>query len=550
MRILKISIFIFFVIQSVISYAQLYPIGFGYPIDKKPVITGNYGEIRPNHFHAGLDFSTDAILNLPIKSVADGYVSRIKISSVGYGRVLYITHGNGYVSVYAHQKKYADKIDAYAKQEQRKQQKNEIELFPKPNELPVKKGEIIGYTGNSGSSTGPHLHFEIREEKSEIPINPLLVYDVKDNVKPTITSIGIYNTADTNNVSLETIETVKNTKEKLTLTKNTIILDGNAFAIGFSGYDVASGNSNKNNIYEANVKLDNQLIYHHQLNNISFDNGRYVNVFSEKVKGQKIQKCFTPTCYDIAIYKNVVNGGKMLLPDTLKHTVELIVNDEKGNTNSVLFVVKAKRLIKYIDNNTKYNAFCNKNFKLKEDNFEVIIPRGSIVHDMYINKRTYIKAPIGGGVELGDKDDNIIKSFKIGLKINNPIKQKESKLVMTVNGDPIGGQFEDGWLRAESKSFGTFNYNYDTIAPTITIPPSKKKTSAGSANKTFIHFKISDKLSGIADYNIYVNDVWQIAEYDAKSQTVTCYLTEAPKATNSIRIEVSDKVGNKAIVSF
>ena len=390
----------------------------------------------------------------------------------------------------------------------------------------------------------------IREEKSEIPINPLLVYDVKDNVKPTITSIGIYNTADTNNVRLETIETVKNTKEKLTLTKNTIILDGNAFAIGFSGYDVANGNSNKNNIYEAKVKLDNQLIYHHQLNNISFDNGRYVNVFSEKVKGQKIQKCFTPTCYDIAIYKNVVNGGKMLLPDTLKHTVELIVNDEKGNTNSVLFVVKAKRLIQYIDNNTKYNAFCNKNFKLKEDNFEIIIPRGSIVHDMYINKRTYIKAPIGGGVELGDKDDNIIKSFKIGLKINNPIKQKESKLVMTVNGDPIGGQFEDGWLRAESKSFGTFNYNYDTIVPTITIPPSKKKASTSSANKTFIHFKISDKLSGIADYNIYVNDVWQIAEYDAKSQTVTCYLTEAPKATNSIRIEVSDKVGNKAIVSF
>ena len=477
-------------------------------------------------------------------------MSRIKISSVGYGRVLYITHGNGYVSVYAHQKKYADKIDSYAKQQQRKQQKNEIELFPKPNELPVKKGEIIGYTGNSGSSTGPHLHFEIREEKSEIPINPLLVYDVKDNVKPTITSIGIYNTADTNNVRLETIESVKNTREKLMLTKNTIILDGNAFAIGFSGYDVASGNSNKNNIYEAKVKLDNQVIYHHQLNNISFDNGRYVNVFSEKVKGQKIQKCFTPTCYDIAIYKNVVNGGKMLLPDTLKHTVELIVNDEKGNTNSVLFVVKAKRLIKYLDNNTKYNAFCNKTFKLKEDNFEIIIPRGSIVHDMYIHKRTYIKAPIGGGVELGDKDDNIIKSFKIGLKINNPIKQKESKLVMTVNGDAIGGQFEDGWLRAESKSLGTFNYTYDTIAPNITIPPSKKKASAGSDNKTFIHFKISDKLSGIADYNVYVNDVWQIAEYDAKSQTVTCYLTEAPKTTNSIRIEVIDKVGNKAMISF
>ncbi len=507
MRILKISVFIFFIIQSVISYAQLYPTGFGYPIDREPMITGNYGEIRPNHFHAGLDFSTDPILNLPVKSVADGYVSRIKISSVGYGRVLYITHTNGYVSVYAHQKKYADKIDAYVKQEQRKQQKNEIELFPKPNELPVKKAEIIGYTGNSGSSTGPHLHFEIREEKSEMPINPLLVYDVKDNVKPIITSIGIYNTVDTNHVKLETLETVKNVKEKLILTKNTIVIDGNAFAIGFSGYDVASGNPNKNNIYEAKVKLDNQVIYHHQLNNISFDNGRYVNVFSEKVNGQKMQKCFVPTCYDIAIYKNIVNGGKVLLTDTFKHTIELIVNDEKGNTNSISFVVKAKRLINYVGSNTTYNAFCNKEFKLKEDNFEIIIPRGSIVNDMFIHKRTYIKAPIGGGIELGDKDDKVIKAFKMGLKINKPIKQKESKLVMTVNGDPIGGQFEDDWLRAESKSFGTFNYTYDTIAPTITIPTSKKKKTPIT---NFIHFKISDKLSGIADYNVYVNDVWQI----------------------------------------
>ncbi len=547
MHILKISVFIFFIIQSLISYAQLYPIGFGYPIDREPVITGNYGEIRPNHFHAGLDFSTDVFLNLPIKSVADGYVSRIKISSVGYGKVLYITHDNGYVSVYAHQKKYAEKIDAYIKLEQLKQQKNEIELFPKPNDLPVKKAEIIGYTGNSGSSTGPHLHFEIREEKSEIPINPLLVYDVKDNVMPTVTSIGIYNTSDTNNIRLETLEPVKISNEKMTLSKTTIVLDGNAFAIGFSGYDVASGNSNKNNIYEAKVKLDNKVIYHHQLNYISFDNGRYVNVFSEKVNGQKLQKCFTPTCYDIAIYKNLINGGKMLLPDTLKHTVELIVNDEKGNTKSVLFLVKAKRLINYINTNTIFNTFCNEEFKLKEGDFEIVIPRGSIVNDMLIHKRTYIKAPIGGGIELGNKDVNVIRAFKMGLKINNPIKQKESKLVMTVNGDAIGGQFQDSWLRAESKSFGTFNYIYDTIAPTITFSKSKKKKTPIT---NFIHFTISDKLSGIADYNVYVNDVWQIAEYDAKTQTVTCYLTEAPKANNSIRIEVTDKVGNKTVLIY
>ncbi len=550
MSIYKISLFVFVISFSIQNYGQTYHLGFAYPIDKEPIITGNYGEIRPNHFHAGLDFSTDPIINLPIKSVADGYVSRIKISSGGYGKVLYITHPNGYVSVYAHQKKYADKIDLYTKQKQREVQKNELELFPALNELVVKKGEIIGYTGNSGSSTGPHLHFEIREEKSEIPINPLLVYDVKDNVKPIITNIGIYNTSDSININLTNLEPVKNVNGKLSLSKNMLQLSENTFAIGFAGYDLADATTNKNNIYEAIVKFDNQTIYHHQLNNISFDNGRYVNVFSEKINGQKMQKCFAPICYDIAIYKSLINGGKIMISDTLKHSIELLVTDEKRNINSVLFYVKSTHLNGYIANNTKYNVFCDRDFKLKEDNFEIIIPRGALVKNTSIHKRTYIKAPANGDVELGSKDDKVIKPFKIALKINNPLKNKESKLVMTVNDDVIGGKFEEGWLRTESKAFGTFNFKYDTIAPTITIPSSKKKTSKSTATHTLIHFKILDKLSGIADYNVYVNGVWQIAEYDAKTQTVTCNLSEAPKSSDSIRIEVLDKVGNVAVFKY
>ena len=280
--------------------------GFIYPLDREVVVTGNYGEIRPNHFHAGLDFSTDPILNLPIKSVADGYVSRIKIGSGGYGRVLYITHNNGYVSVYAHQKKYAKKIDEYIKKLQIEKEQNEIEVYPKANELLVKKGEVIGYTGNSGSSTGPHLHFEIREEKSEIPINPLLVYDVKDDVKPELTHLAIYSMTDTNNIKRISSIPVKYIGDKLFLPKYTQVLTENTFAIGFAGFDRANGNTNKNNIYEVKVLLDDKIIYHHQLNNISFDNGRYVNVFSEKEGGVKFQKCFSPTCYDIAIYKSLV----------------------------------------------------------------------------------------------------------------------------------------------------------------------------------------------------------------------------------------------------
>ncbi|MBK8367828.1 MAG: M23 family metallopeptidase [Bacteroidetes bacterium] len=530
--------FLFFVCFSSDFYAQYNGLGFIYPLDREVVVTGNYGEIRPNHFHAGLDFSTDPSLNLPIKSVADGYVSRIKIGSGGYGRVLYVTHTNGYVSVYAHQKKYAQKIDEYIKKLQLEQKKNEIEVYPKANELSVKKGEVIGYTGNSGSSTGPHLHFEIREEKSEIPINPLLVYDVKDDVKPELTHLAIYSTADTNNIKRISSVPVKYIGDKLSLPKYTQVLTENTFAIGFAGFDRANGSTNKNNIYEAKVLLDDKIIYHHQLNNISFDNGRYVNVFSEKEGGVKFQKCFSPTCYDIAIYKSLINGGKIVLNDTLSHKISLQINDEKGNKNALTFFVKTKNLKGYAVNTIKHNVFCNQDANIKKEDVEVFIKAGTLSANasvgVYINKL--------GKAVVGNKDEDLLKAFTLSIKIPKAIPGKENKMVLINEGHCMVGTYENGWLKAESKSFGIFSYGYDTVAPTIVIPSSKKKASTSS-----IKFKVADNLSGIADYHIYVNGVWQIAEYDAKSATISCNFSEANPKT--LKIEVTDKVGNKAVLN-
>lgn len=538
----RILFLFFFTLNCSFFYAQYNGLGFSYPIDREVVITGNYGEIRPNHFHAGLDFSTDPIANLPIKSVGDGYVSRIKISSVGYGRVLYITHLNGYVSVYAHQNKYASKIDAYIKQKQIEQKKNEIEVYLTPGELTVKKGELIGYTGNSGSSTGPHLHFEIREEKSEIPVNPLLIYDVKDDVKPTLTHLVVYNTKDTNQVMSQIIQPVNNSKGKLSLTKTNFVLPQNTFAIGFAGFDVANATNNKNNIYEAKLKLDGQLIYHHQLNNISFDNGRYVNVFSEKVGGTKYQKCFTPSCYDINIYKSSINGGKIELKDTLIHTIELIVADEKGNTNQIHFKVKASKIEGYKSNSTLYNTYCYKDCLIKKEDIECEIKAGtsskSLFVAAYINKL--------GKAVVGNKNEPLLKPIALSIKVNKVIKGKENKIILMNEDNCLVGKYENGWFKTESKSFGMFGIGYDTIAPTIVFPTSKKKTSTGSVSKTYARFKIADNLSGIADFNVYVNDVWQIAEYDAKSNTVICNFTELNPKT--LRVEVIDKVGNKAVL--
>lgn len=537
---LKRQILILLIGFTSFIYSQKTNFEYIYPLDREPIITGNYGEIRPNHFHVGLDFSTDPTLNLPIKSVLDGYVSRIKISSVGYGKVIYITHPNGYVSVYAHQKKYATKIENYVIQKQIAQQKNEIELLLKPNEIAIKKGEIIGYTGNSGSSTGPHLHFEIREEKSEIPINPLLIYDVKDDVKPQITHIGIYSTSDSMDIKKIKIVPVKNWNGKLSIASNSITLNENIFVIAYSGYDVANGSTNKNNIYEAKLSLDDELIYHHQLNTISFDYARYVNAFAEKEAGVKFQKCYTPTCHDITIYKKLKNGGKIELKDTLYHKLIIEVLDEKQNNSTLMFFIKTKQIKEYKKNTIPYNALCNKDFELIKEDLKINITAGSLTKNTMLNG--YINKL--GNIIIGNKNEILIQPFIMKIKVPNPIKGKENKLVVLNENNYLNSSYENGWLRAESKSFGEFRYAYDTSAPVITIIKSTKK-NAITKFKNSISFKISDNISGIKDYNLFINNVWSIAEFDAKTSTVTSYFNEqTPLGKIEIKFEVKDKVDN------
>jgi hypothetical protein len=496
-----------------------------WPLDSPFVITGNYGELRPNHFHTGLDFSTGGRMNLPVYSVEEGYVSRVRVGPGGYGKCVYITHPQGKVSVYAHLNSFSLKIDKIVREQQIAMQNYEVEVLPRPRTVYVRKNEIIGLSGNTGSSTGPHLHFEIRDEITEVPLNPLEYYKIFDVTKPELEYIGFYDLADTTAPRFLNSYRVKEIgKDSLCLERDHIVLDQAIVGLAYSGFDRFTTNGSYNNIFSSRVYFDDFLVYSHRLSGIAFPDSRYINEFSETIGKTKYQKCFLPTLYPSGLYYDCFDKGRIFLTNSNFHKIRLVVSDECGNERRLQFYVRAKQFNYYREPSLKSDVLvnCTEDLRIGKNDLSIYIPAGSL----------YYSTPlvIESTLETNGKfrilpSVNLKQPVTVGFKVPAKWLRNREKLLLA-----YGSQLSTPLNRNDSvffpvKSFDAYQLVVDTVPPKVRVDYSAKKLKEAWKMDSF-SFLISDNLSGIAKYNLWLNNTWVIAEYDAKADLLTYYFDE------------------------
>ena len=546
----KTLIFItLFFFSNQFSYSQDYI----NPLDFRLLLSGTFGELRGNHFHAGIDFKTKGVEGQNIYAIADGYVSRIKVSSFGYGKALYINHPDGKTSVYAHLKEFSEKIDSIVKKEHYKREKFEINIFPKENTINVKQGEIIALSGNSGSSQGAHLHFEIRDTETEHPLDPLdFGFKVKDDIPPILKELKIF---DIDNHKLSKTYKIKKKNNKYYL--NDTIYSNERIGIGIYTYDQSNDAYNKNGVNAIKLFIDSNLIYHFELDKLDFSKNKYINAhidYEEKITSKrKFHKCFRLPNNSLKNYKTILNNGYIKLDDNKNHNLTIEVYDSYKNISNLSFILK-KSEIALTDTVNKTDESENKMFywynenTFKNKNFRIAINKNCLYES--INFKYLLKDSISGIYgNIHQCHYDIVplhKSAKISIRSEVPEELKDKVYIAKIKDDKFryfGNKWENNFLTAKISEFGDFAIAADTTQPIIkgiNIFPGKQITKQNT-----IKCLIEDKESGIKKYNAQLNDKWILMEYDYKRNLLKYDFNKIiKKGENLFTLEVIDMLGN------
>lgn len=557
MRILLLSLVFTVLAHSQETKNKIAPTDFSSPMGIRLNPAGTFGELRANHFHSGLDFKTNQVEGLPVYAAGDGYVSRIKYSSFGYGKAIYINHPNGFTSVYGHLQRGAEEVEGYVKKNQYDKQSFEIEVFPQPHELVVKKGDLIAYSGNTGGSGGPHLHFEYRDTKTEEVLNPLLFglsREMKDTIAPTLENLFAY-PLDPNgfaNKSADPVVITFDSRVGNVIQANPVQARGR-IGFGVSSFDTYNNNFNKNGLYKLELLVDNKPQYVVNFDALSFSESRYINSYIDyrrrKLFKDYIQKLFYTTKYPLSIISHNVKDGILEVKEGDSYTVEIILSDfHKNQTKVIIPVIFAADdfNLPAKPKNGAFDLIHDKETIYAKENISVTIPENTFLEDFefnfQVNQNTLM---LHRDVEPAYKDMTIAMDVSEMTDLN-----VFKSYIARVDGKKLSYQYttkKGNVFSTRTKSLGTYKIATDLVAPKIYSPSFKPDQNLDKVNSIKVY--IEDLDSGIASYEGYLNGKWILMDYDYKTKSLIHYFSDNiyEDGENLLKIIVKDNVGNTAI---
>lgn len=553
----KFKVFILFFLAFYIGYGQAsYPQNdFINPLRVPLSLSGNFGELRNNHFHSGLDIRTQQRIGLDVLAVAEGHISRIGVSPWGYGNVIYVQHPNGYTSVYGHLSEFAPKIREYLRKQQYKQEKNTINLYPEEEEIPINQGEVIAQSGNSGSSGGPHLHFEIRDGKQNA-LNPLLFgIQIHDTKPPKINTVHVYPEGN------EAYANRSKKPQKIQITaqgNDTYITDpvqaSGTIGFGVSAEDYSDSAPYRLGIYHIQTCLNGETLYDLTFNTFSFTNTRFINDFIDYAfyqdRQKRIQKLFLTPHNGMDVPLDQLHQGFVNVEEGMNYNYEIVLTDFEGNQTSITIPINGKELPEEEiqpkdDLPTDYYAFVEKPNVFDFRHHDIFIPKGALYKDTYL----HLEEEGENQIRVHDEYTALHRDITIGFDASGYSAEDFEKLyVARIN--KRGREYysptqkDNKRITTQTKIFGTFKLMLDKTSPRIF--PVNFKNGEWVSSLDFLKLRIKDEDSGIHAYRGTLNGHFIVLEYDYKTGVIQYDFRDgiSEPGENKLEVTVVDNVGN------
>ena len=547
-----------FVATAQIFQPENFPRGyFRNPLNIPISLSGNFGELRSNHYHMGLDLRTNKIQNLPVFAAADGYVARVKIEPGGFGRAIYINHPNGYTTLYAHLNNFFPALERYMKQQQYEAESWNIYLDLPAHLFPVKKGTFIAYSGNTGGSQAPHLHFEIRETTTDDNLNPLLFgFAVTDKTSPTIQRLAVYDRTKSVYEQNPRLLSARRTGNNFNISSDLIVVNSPLVSFGLSAFDTQTGSSNHNGIYQSDLYLDDKPVIGFRMNKINYNYTRYLNAHIDyKTRangGPYIQHLSELPGYNNSIYKQVLNDGRINLSDGEAHRIRIEVLDANGNKSKLEFSIR-------YDGSPQYpSSFTGKMFYplmvdgFETTNFEYYINERSLydsVHIHYTSSNSVSNDAVSSLHTIGPSFIPIQEPITVRIKPSRELTEAEKarSLIQRTTGsrkEVRKVQWNNGWAKANFSELGSFQLLIDVEPPEIV--PVGFANGANFSKSGRIVFTVRDNNNQWKNFRAELDGQWLRFTNDKGRNFIYSFDEKCPRGRHELRVMIEDEAGNKA----